>query len=71
VLVSVDAKGRVTGAEGDAGSQGQNPVLVNLALAAAREWRFKPATQGGTAIPGEHRIEFLFRPPADRVWHGH
>ena len=37
-----------------------NPILVDAALKAAREWRFSPAIIGGILAPSEGRITFKF-----------
>jgi len=62
VLVSIDEKGRVRKVRADDSVKSSNPFLLSVSVAAAREWTFKPATQGGKPITGEYRIEFLFQP---------
>jgi hypothetical protein len=62
VLVTVDAKGKVSKVRADSNIKGGNPFLLAMSLSAARDWTFKPATQGGKPVPGEYRIEFLFQP---------
>ena len=37
-------------------------ALASLAVAAARNWKFKPAMLDGTPIESEHIIVFDFRP---------
>ena len=62
ILVSVDARGNVTDAHSETDNKGKNPYLQGLALDAARQWKFKPATVRGQAVAGESRITFVFTP---------
>jgi TonB family protein len=63
VLISIDAAGKVEGAKvlassGEPGDGGPNIRLASLA--AARQWRFRPATANGKAVPSEMTVLFTF-----------
>lgn len=59
LLVSLDARGRVTAAalQRTCG----HGILDRAALAAVRAWRFEPARQNGTAIAAQVEIPIRFR----------
>jgi hypothetical protein len=65
ILVSIDSKGRVKGAHPDENNSGKNLFLTGLAVSAAKEWTFQPATRNGEAVPGEYRIQFVFAPTSN------
>jgi TonB family protein len=63
VLVSIDAAGKVdsakiVGANGEPKPSGEHLRLA--ALNAARQWRFRPATSGGRAVPSTLTLAFRF-----------
>jgi len=63
VLVSIDAAGKVdsakiVGANGEPRPSGDHIRLA--ALNAARQWRFRPATTGGRAVPSTLTLAFSF-----------
>jgi hypothetical protein len=63
VLVSIDATGKVdsakiVGANGEPKPSGEYIRLA--ALNAARQWRFRPATSGGRAVPSTLTLAFSF-----------
>ncbi|HYI95032.1 MAG TPA: TonB family protein [Bryobacteraceae bacterium] len=60
VRVKIDASGRVTEAKADTPSEYPYPQLGQSAVAAARNWRFKPATLSGLAVPSETDLRFRF-----------
>jgi protein TonB len=43
-------------------SKGSIPTLDEAALRAAKEWRFRPASINGRAVPGEAIVQFRFSP---------
>ena len=59
VRVVVDTEGRVANAE--FASQGVSRYFANLALEAARRWRFAPARAGGQAVRSVWVLRFVFR----------
>ncbi len=59
VRVEVDPEGRVSNA--DFASRGVSRYFANLALEAARRWRFAPARAGGQAVRSEWVLRFVFR----------
>lgn len=64
VLATVATDGSVTAVE----TAGPADEPFNReALAAARQWRFKPATNKGQPIESQVRIPFLFRAPAPNL----
>ena len=60
VHVKIDATGRVTEAKADTPTEYPYPQLGQSAVAAARNWRFKPATLSGLAVPSETDLRFRF-----------
>jgi hypothetical protein len=61
VLVSIDETGRVV--KTDPKSQpGVHPLMVASALAAAKQWKFRPARQGDRPVPSEMLLRFNFVP---------
>jgi hypothetical protein len=63
VDVTIDPNGQVTTARpADKALSAADP-LTAITLAAARQWRFLPATMNGKPITAEYRIVFAFRPP--------
>ncbi|MFL6446629.1 MAG: TonB family protein [Bryobacteraceae bacterium] len=63
VRVQVARTGRVIEAYLDGNQGNGNAMLDNLAVTAAKQWVFKPATLHGEAVEATHRIIFEFRPP--------
>jgi TonB family protein len=59
VRVAVDASGNV--ADASLESPGPSKYFANLALQAARKWRFKPAQAGSSAAPSAWILHFEFR----------
>lgn len=59
VRIEVDAAGNVTDAAFQ--SAGPSRYFANLALDAARHWKFKPARVDGRAVPGTWLLDFQFR----------
>jgi TonB family protein len=57
VEVSIDERGNVTSVQVLSGP----PLLRGAALAAARSWRFKPSTIGGTPVKTTTVIDFNFK----------
>lgn len=57
VEVSIDERGSVTSVQVLSGP----PLLRGAALAAARSWRFKPSTIGGTPVKTTTVIDFNFK----------
>jgi len=65
IEASVDASGNVTRVKPTPDAAKIPADFVRAALAAARQWRFSPATLGNKAVPAEHIITFRFiRPKA-------
>ncbi|HEX7362822.1 MAG TPA: energy transducer TonB [Bryobacteraceae bacterium] len=61
VQVSVDKTGRVVSARAEHGAVASD-ALAQIALSAARQWRFQPATLNGKPVPAEYTVVFVFRP---------
>jgi len=59
VRVAVDASGNV--ADASLESPGPSKFFANLALQAARKWRFKPTQAGSSAAPSAWILHFEFR----------
>jgi protein TonB len=57
VEVSIDERGNVTSVQVLSGP----PMLRGAALAAARGWKFKPSTIGGTPVKTSSVIDFNFK----------
>ncbi len=62
VQVHISTSGTVTDAKLGAMQGPAADLLSKLALNAARDWHFRPATQNGEAVPSDKILEFLFRP---------
>jgi len=62
VLVSIDAAGKVDSAKivGAANEPQHGDHIRLAALNAARQWRFRPATSGGQAVPSTLTLAFNF-----------
>lgn len=60
VNLYVDSNGRVTSSK--VSEEGVNTELARLALSAANQWKFKPATQNGKPIASEFLVRFVFDP---------
>ena len=65
VRVTVDPSGNVSNATFD--SPGPSRYFANLALHAARDWRFKPAQVDGQAATSVWVLRFQFRKPGTEV----
>lgn len=63
IRVTIDPTGHVTKTELMPGEAKLSSGLPAAALAAAREWRFEPATLRGIPIESQHSIVFAFQPP--------
>jgi TonB family protein len=63
--VNVDASGAVTDAS--IASQGPSKYFSNLALKAAKGWKFVPAQLNGQGVPSVWRLEFRFRQSGPEV----
>jgi TonB family protein len=59
IRVAVDASGNVTGATFE--SAGPSRYFANLAMDAARRWRFKPAEADGRAVGSVWTLRFQFQ----------
>jgi TonB family protein len=62
VQVNIDEAGRVISAHAAGGTAVVDDELTNLAVTAAKRWRFQPATLDGKPIPAEYTIVFAFHP---------
>lgn len=61
VRVQIDAQGRVTSASPlTKAHSGLETYLAGRAVAAAKQWRYKPARQNGNAVAGTEIIHFNF-----------
>jgi len=65
IQVSVDASGSVSNASID--SQGPSRYFANLALEAARSWKFTPARVNGQGAPSVWVLHFAFRQSGTEV----
>lgn len=65
VRVAVDPSGSVTGATLD--SAGPSRYFADLALQAARRWRFRPRTLDGRKVSSEWILRFQFEKTATKV----
>jgi len=65
IRVTVDSSGKVSNATFE--SPGPSKYFANLALQAARNWRFKPARVDGQAVSGVWMLQFQFRQDATEV----
>jgi TonB family protein len=65
VRVHVDAAGEVVSAELD--SPGPSPYFAQLALGAARRWKFSPAGAAGRGVAGDWILHFEFTREGTRV----
>ena len=57
VRASIDERGEVTGLEV---VQGLPYGLTEAAVAAVRQWRFRPATRDGEAVAVDHNLSIRF-----------
>jgi hypothetical protein len=62
VQVNIDEAGRVIAAHAAGGAAGVHDELTDIAVTAAKRWRFQPATLDGKPIPAEYTIVFAFHP---------
>jgi TonB family protein len=65
VRVQVDANGNVSGATFD--YAGHSRYFANLALDAARNWKFQPAQINGRAVPSTWVLQFRFERTGNKV----
>ena len=65
IKVAVDPQGNVSNAEID--SQGPSRYFANLALQAARKWKFKAPTVGGKPVSSQWSLRFRFTQAATEV----
>lgn len=61
VQVSIDPAGHVTAARATGNGANRDYALADSAVAAARQWRFQPATLNGRPVSAEYTILFAFR----------
>jgi TonB family protein len=61
VSLTIDAAGKVVGAEALA-AKGSNPYLDQAAVAAARLWRFRPASINDRPVSSTATVQFNFSP---------
>lgn len=66
VLVSIDQAGNVTSARVESIRGEKAHLLVNEALRAARESRFRPARDGDKTVQSRMILTFLFKPDSDQ-----
>jgi len=59
VRLEVDASGNVTGASLD--TAGPSQYFAGKAMAAAKQWKFKPAQAGGRAVPSTWLLHYQIR----------
>ena len=59
IQVNVDELGSVSDAS--IAAQGPSRYFANLALAAARDWKFTPARMNGQGVPSVWLLHFEFR----------
>jgi outer membrane biosynthesis protein TonB len=59
--VSVNAAGKVTGAEPIAGGSPVPDVIVATAVNTVKRWQFEPARRGDDKVAGEVVLSFIFR----------
>lgn len=62
VEVSIDKTGLVVDARPVYDWSSTDRSLVQSAVSAAREWKFQPATNDGSAVSARYTIQFRFRP---------
>jgi TonB family protein len=62
VLVAVDNRGGVAGAQAIDPPANAGEDLISEAVAAARHWKFEPARDHGRNVPGTYTITFRFPP---------
>ena len=62
IQVSVDERGRVIAARPLASPEKMSQSLLGVALSAATQWQFQPATLHGRAVGSEYTIVFQFHP---------
>jgi hypothetical protein len=63
VKLSIDETGRVQQVSPINQGDGINAQLAAHAVAAAKLWRFAPASRAGIPVPGEYTVAFRFRKP--------
>ncbi len=61
IQVTIDAAGHVKDARPGSHAGKISGLVLNAAIAAARQWIFQPATLHGKAVVAEHQIVFDFR----------
>lgn len=61
IQVTIDEAGHVKDARPASNAGKISGLVLNAAIAAARQWIFQPATLHGKAVVAEHRIVFDFR----------
>jgi hypothetical protein len=62
VQVTINTTGHVVGTHAAENAGPTSDALTAIALKAARQWRFQPATLNGKPIPAEYTIVFAFHP---------
>jgi hypothetical protein len=62
IQVSVDDRGHVISARPLKGPEKVSQQLLGVALEAAAQWQFQPATLRGRAVESEYTVVFQFHP---------
>ena len=62
IQVSVNERGRVISARPLRGPEKVSQQLLGVALEAAAQWQFQPATLRGRAVRSEYTVVFQFHP---------
>ena len=62
IQVSIDERGRVISARLLKGREKVSQQLLGVALEAAAQWQFQPATLRGRAVGSEYTVVFQFHP---------
>jgi hypothetical protein len=62
IQVNIDERGRVIAARPRASPEKVNQSLLGVALKAATQWQFQPATLHGQAVGSEYTVIFQFHP---------
>ena len=62
IQVNIDERGCVIAARPRASVEKVNQAVLGVALDAARQWQFQPATLHGQAVGSEYTLVFQFHP---------
>ena len=66
-VVVLDVALTEKGQAAEVGAVRDIPALTSAAATAVQSWKFKPATQGDTAVPSALTVAFVYRPPV-AIW---